>query len=769
MSSTSTRRGGVASAPRGAVQERDGPFRAMLDALPVAIYATDSAGWITYSNPAAAELFGRTPEPGTDRWCAGRKLYRPDGTSLTQAESPMAIAVREGRAVHGIELLVERPDGTRVLCMPYSMPLRGPDGAITGAIHLLVDITSWKRTEEELRDSEQRFMRFMHNLPGLAWIKDRDGHYVFANETAARAFARPLAELVGRTDHDIFPPATAAEFVANDREVLERDAGIQTVETLEHGDGSLHYSIVNKFPIPGRDGRTALVGGVAIDVTELKQAEEALRRSEAWFRTLAEASPALIWRLDPQGRLTYVNPPFLEYFDRPAQDVLDRGWQPLLHPDDADAYLAAVETAQRERSRLQATARVNHGDGDWCWIESYALPLLGDDGEYLGHVGTSLDITKRKEFERALSEADSRKDEFLAMLAHELRSPLAPIRNSIEIMRRMGAPGTGPVVDTLERQVRQLVRLVDDLLDVSRISRGRIELRRQRVDLRPIVHHAVEAVQPLCDAMGQALSVTLPADEILLDADPARLGQVFGNLLSNASKFSDRGGRISLDIEVTDAWAMIRVADEGVGIAPEQITRIFDLFTQVDTSADRAAAGLGIGLALVKTLVDMHGGTVEVSSAGIGCGSEFFVRLPLAIAAEPAETTVTNAPASHAPRRILVVDDNRDSADSLATLLRLGGHETAIAYDGLEAVEATVRFRPDVILLDIGLPGINGFEAARRIRQQHANRRPTIVALTGWGQDSDRRASHEAGFDAHLVKPVDDATLARLLAELGDG
>jgi PAS domain S-box-containing protein len=741
----------------------------MLDALPMAIYATDSAGRITYSNAAADELFGRTPEPGTDRWWAGSGLYRSDGTLLAHAESPMAVTVREGRAVLGVELLVERPDGTRVLCMPYPMPLRSPDGAITGAIHLLVDITNWKRTEEELRDSEQRFMRFMHNLPGLAWIKDRNGRYVFANESATRAFARPLAELVGRTDHEIFPSGTAAEFVANDREVLERDAAIQTIETLEHGDGSLHYSIVSKFPIPGRDGRTALVGGVAVDVTELKQAEEALRRSEAWFRTLAEASPALIWWLDPHGRLTYVNLPFLEYFDRPTQDVLDRGWQLLLHPDDADAYLAAVETAQRERSRLQATARVNHGDGEWWWIESYALPLFGDDGEYHGHVGTSLDVTERKEFERALSEADSRKDEFLAMLAHELRGPLAPIRNSIEIMRRIAAPGTGPVVDTLERQVRQLVRLVDDLLDVSRISRGRIELRRERVDLRTIVHHAVEAVQPLCDAMSQALSVSMPADEILLHADPARLAQVFGNLLSNASKFSDRGGCISLDVQVADASALIRVADEGVGIASEQITRIFDLFAQVDTSADRAAAGLGIGLTLVQTLVGMHGGTVEVSSAGIGCGSEFIVRLPLATAAGPAGAPVTSAPTSHAPRRILVVDDNRDAADSLAMLLRLGGHETATAFDGLQAVEAAGRFHPDVILLDIGLPGINGFEAARRIRQQHADRRPTIVALTGWGQDADRRASQEAGFDAHLVKPVDDATLARLLADLGDG
>jgi PAS domain S-box-containing protein len=763
MSSNPTRRD-------GAVQERDARLREVLDALPAAVYETDREGWITYSNAAAAELFGRTPGPGTDRWCASRRLFRADGTPLPHAECPMAIALREGRAVRGVELIVEKPDGTRIACMSYPTPLRAPDGTITGAINLLVDISGEKRLEDELGDSERRFMCFMDNLPGLAWIKDRDGRYVYANESAEKAFDTPIADLVGRTDDEVFPPGTAAEFIANDREALARDTALQTIETLEHSDGSIHYSIVSKFPIPGRDGRTVMVGGVALDVTALKQAQEALRRSEAWFRTLAEASPALIWRLDPDGSLAYVNPTFLEYFGRREDDILNEGWRPLLHPDDADCFLATVEGAQHDRSRLQATARVKHRQGGWCWIESHALPLFSDPGEYLGHIGISLDVTERKEYEHTLSEADARKDQFLAMLAHELRSPLAPIRNSIEILRRMAAPGTGPVMDTLERQVRQLVRLVDDLLDVSRISRGRIELRRERVDLCSTVQHAVEAVQPLCDAMGQALSVTLPADEVWLHADPARIGQVLGNLLSNASKFSDRGGRISLEVKVDGAWAAIRVADEGVGIAPEQITRIFDLFAQVDTTSDRAAAGLGIGLTLVQSLVGMHGGTVEVSSAGIGCGSEFIVRLPLADkASEPVAAAAEIALARHELRRILVVDDNRDSADSLALLLRLAGHETATAYDGLQAVEAATRFRPDVILLDIGLPRINGLEAARRIRQLQADRRPMIVALTGWGQDADRRASQEAGFDAHLVKPVDDATLARLLAQRGNG
>ena len=728
------------------------------------------AGRLTYFNSAAVELAGRTPELGSDLWCVSWRLYGPDGTAMTHAECPMAVSLREGRPVRGVELIVERPDGTRVVCMPYPTPLRRPDGTIVGGINVLVDISDRKRAEEDLRDIDQRFTQFMHNLPGLAWIKDRHGRYVYANEAAERAFAIPLGDLLGRTDRDIFPPSTADEFAANDLRVLDSDGSIQTIETLEHDDGAVHHSIVSKFPIQGRDGTTTLIGGVAIDVTELKQTEEALRRSEAWFRTLAEASPALIWRLDPAGDFTYVNPPYLEYFGRHEDELLDRGWFPLLHPEDASAYMAAVGTAQRERGRLQAEVRVRHRNGDWRWIESYALPLFSDDEEYLGHIGTSLDITERKRVEEALAEADSRKDEFLAMLAHELRGPLAPIRNSIEIIRRMAAPATEDVVQTLERQVSHLVRLVDDLLDVSRISRGRIELRRERVDIRTVVQHAVEAVRPLCRDLDQSLTVDLPAQPAFVDGDPARLAQVLGNLLSNSSKFTNRGGHISIGVEdvssAPPASVVIHVRDTGIGIAPEQIARIFDLFMQVDTSLERVSGGLGIGLTLVRTLVAMHGGTVEVRSDGVGLGSEFIVRLPRIDARSvPSRRYLSEIPAKHPARRILVVDDNRDSADSLCKLLRLDGHEVVAAYDGLEAVESAASFLPHIILLDIGLPKLNGFEVARRIRQRHAEACPVLVALTGWGQDSDRKASREAGFDAHLVKPVDDATLGRLLAE----
>ena len=772
----------------------DQGFRAVLDALPAAVYTTDAEGRVQYFNAAVVELTGRIPQPGSDRWCVSWKLYRCDGTPLARADCPMAVALREGQAIRGAEVIIERPDGSRVACMPYPTPLLDANGRVVGGINLLVDVSDRRRAESELRESELRFSRFMEHLPGLAWIKDRSGGYVYANDAAQLAFGKSLAQLVGRTDNEVFPPETAAEFAANDRQVLERDQGIQTIETLVHGDGSVHFSLVSKFPISAGDGLTTMIGGVAIDITGLKETEVALRRSEAWFRTLAEASPALIWRLDPDGRLAYVNPRCREYFGLPDDAVLDHGWRVLLHPADAAGFLDAVSAAQRDHVRLQFVTRVADRHGAWRWIDTYALPLFGEDAEYLGHIGTSLDITEHKLAEAALSDADRRKDQFLAILAHELRGPLAPMRSSIEILNRIGAaaqysrpvagvagsmpdPSTSMaalagVVGILERQVNQLVRLVDDLLDVSRISRGRIELRRETLDMRSIAEHAAEAVRPLCQARGQALEVELPGGAVWVDADPARLAQVLGNLLSNASKYTDRGGRIGLALETSPesqpGTAVIRVRDDGIGIETGQMSRIFELFTQVDTSLERVGGGLGIGLTLAKTLVGMHGGSIEVHSDGIDQGSEFVVRLPLVAAAarptQPAgaasESTVT------IQRRILVVDDNRDSADSLASLLRMGGHEVLAAYDGLEAIEADSAFRPELILLDIGMPGLNGLETARRIRRGHANGGPLIVALTGWGQQSDRQASKDAGFDAHLVKPVDDATLARLLAQL---
>ena len=367
------------------------------------------------------------------------------------------------------------------------------------------------------------------------------------------------------------------------------------------------------------------------------------------------------------------------------------------------------------------------------------------------------------------SEADRRKDEFLAMLAHELRNPLAPIRNALQIMRLTGgnAQAVASASEMMERQVGQMVRLVDDLLDVSRISRGKIELRRGRIELASAVNHAVEAPCSLVQLMEHDLIVTLPSQSLYLNADPTRLAQVVGNLLNNACKFTDIGGRISLTVEREGEQAVIRVRDTGVGIAAEQLPLIFDMFMQIDTSLERSVSGLGIGLMLVKNLVEMHDGTVEVHSAGVGHGTEFVVRLPIMLEATKPQPLkpIVSEPTTTTARRILIVDDNLDAAASLAMLLKITGNETHTANDGLEAVEAAATFRPEIVLLDIGLPKLNGYEAYRRIREQPWGKNIVVVALTGWGQAEDREKSRNAGFEGHMVKPVDFAALTKLLAD----
>jgi signal transduction histidine kinase len=381
------------------------------------------------------------------------------------------------------------------------------------------------------------------------------------------------------------------------------------------------------------------------------------------------------------------------------------------------------------------------------------------------------DMTERKEAEEALKLADRRKSEFLATLAHELRNPLAPITNSLEIMRLAGKDQA--VVEQglarMDRQVKQMVRLVDDLMDVARINQGRITLRRERVDLAAVIDQSAELSGPLAEKLRHQVTVTLPSESIFLNADPIRLAQIFSNLLNNACKYTEPGGRIWLTAERVGSDARIFVADSGIGISAEMLPHIFEMFRQVDHTLERSQSGLGIGLTLVKQLVEMHDGTIEASSDGLGMGSQFVIRLPLLVETHgPGSTAMATVPRDDGrvmvPRRILVVDDSKDNADSLAQLLRITGHEARQAHDGLEAIEAAESFRPEIVLLDIGLPRLNGFEACRRIREHEWGKTMMLIALTGWGQEDDHCRSMDAGFDKHLVKPVDFAILMDMLA-----
>ena len=514
---------------------------------------------------------------------------------------------------------------------------------------------------------------------------------------------------------------------------------------------------------------------------ELQEAVQVLSASQGRLQLATEVSGAGVFEWDIRNdRFTGENPEAYRIFGRTSEqakmsmaDFIERH----VHPEDIGTLRARLQEAMRPGERFHAEFRNRRGEGDdWRWVEVVGRFLFDADTKPSQLVGVITDVTERRELEdnlrrmaADLSEADHRKDEFLATLAHELRNPLAPIRNGIELLKRAdgGIAQTRGVVGVMERQMTHMVRLVDDLIDVSRITRNKLELRKQPVELAQVILVAVEASRPSIEAKEQQLTVSLPPTPVHLEADLTRLVQVLANLLNNANKFTDRGGWITLAAERQGSDAVITVADNGSGIPVDMLGRVFDMFTQLERTVDRSQGGLGIGLSMVKRLVELHGGTVAIRSGGAGLGSEVEVRLPTALSPLPAPFGSSfGARGQPQTRRILVADDNRDAADSLAEILRLIGHEVATADDGLDALAKFESFRPDVVMLDIGMPRLNGYEACRQLRQRTDGADVVVIAVTGWGQDEDRLRSQEAGFNLHLTKPVDPAAVEALLASL---
>ncbi len=504
----------------------------------------------------------------------------------------------------------------------------------------------------------------------------------------------------------------------------------------------------------------------------LESAQEQLREQAAQFQGLADAAPGFIWSTDAQGRFTFMSRRFEEFTGVPFEQLRAGGWQSVLHPEDCEVGAHLFLEAIRNRVPLSGRMRLRRADGTYRWIESSAVPLADDKSDpttgFRGLIGLSMDISDLVFAEQALREADQRKDAFLATLAHELRNPLAPIRNAVHILRTQGSPDTASrkLQDIVDRQVGQMARMVDDLLDVSRISRGKLELRRERVTLQQVIQGAVETSRPLIDQNRHQLEVVLPAKPLYLNADLTRLSQVFANLLNNAAKYTEASGRIKLLAEEHGAEVVVSVIDSGVGIPARQMANLFDLFSQGDNERRLAGGGLGIGLSLVKQLVELHQGRVMAQSEGPGCGSQFRVHLPLAedqSAVSPPEAAAPGQRSTAKRRRILVVDDSEAAALTLGTLLELSGYEPHLAHDGEQALAVAEACRPDAVLLDIGMPKLSGYEVCRRIRQQDWGRQVTVIALTGWGQEQDRRRTAEAGFNHHLVKPADPVALLKLL------
>ena len=501
---------------------------------------------------------------------------------------------------------------------------------------------------------------------------------------------------------------------------------------------------------------------------ELDTIAHALRASETRLKALFANAAVGIAELESDGELTLVNDALCEILGESRERLIGRGICEIAHGDDRDdieSLLRRLSLGHQET--FVGERRFVRRGGETIWVR-LAVALTRERGDQdTRAVAVIEDVTERKHAEEDLREADRRKDEFLATLAHELRNPLAPIRNSLHIFRMAGIqdPGVARVTDMMERQVQHMVRMVDDLIEVSRISRGKIELRKERVELASVLRNAIDTALPLVEAARHKLTVDVPTEAIMLDADPVRLSQVFANLINNSAKYTPEGGRIDVRVSVEGGVASVCVEDNGEGIPPNMLPRVFNMFTQVNTGA-RAQGGLGIGLTLARTLVHLHGGSIEARSEGVGKGCQFLVKLPLA---RPVETAaaVEVPKATHAHplehRRVLVVDDNHDAADSLGMLLEFLGAEVKIVNDGRAALEAMGTFHPTAVLLDLGMPGMNGLEVARRMREDPKFRKTTLVAVTGWGQREDRRRTHEAGFDYHLVKPADLGALQQIL------
>ncbi|MEZ4425697.1 MAG: PAS domain S-box protein [Gemmatimonadota bacterium] len=758
----------------GALEEAERRWRLLLDILPAGMYVCDADGRITFFNEMAADLWGRRPQTGeaAERFFGSFRLFRPDGTPLPHHETPMAEAVRGGPGCRSQEVVVEREDGERATALASVQPVRDESGKLNGAINVLADVTELLETQERLRRHEQR-LAFVLDAAGVGeWTVDLETGRMDCSERCRVNFAVPPGEPFDTYEH------VRARIHPEDRDAQER-AVAEAIRTgreyqaeyrLRPTDGPPRWILARGNVVSGPAGVPAEMTGITMDITDRKRAEERLRESEERFREMTDRLPLLVWAQGEDGEQIFVNNTFCRYFGVQRDEMKADRWMSLMHPDDPDtlAYATAFAAAVRERRPFRGRVRVRRSDGEWRWLESWGRPRFDAVGHYLGHIGVSADITERKFAEERLLEQDERKDLFLATLAHELRNPLAPLQSCLEILRLEAdeSERSRRTREVMERQLTTLVRLIDDLLDVARVSKGHMELRTSRLDLREAIQAAVELSRPLIERRGHALTLHLSSQPVWIEADSTRLAQVFGNLLTNAAKYTDSGGRIDVSLTQDEATVAVRVADTGRGIPPDRLAEVFDMFTQVHGRDDAGQGGLGIGLALVRKLVDLHGGRVEVESAGRDRGSAFTVHLPLAPQrsrerAVPAGEEIRHAP-SPARRRILVVDDNRDAAETLARVLTLLGHETHLAFSGASALTSAQALEPDAVFCDIGMPDMDGHEVARRLRaQQHDGL--LLVAITGWGTEDDRARALGAGFDLHLTKPIDAARAAQIL------
>lgn len=781
-------------------------FAALIEHSAAAIIPIDLAGIITAWNASAERLLGFNAAE-----IVGRHISALTPPELHDEQTAVLERLAAGQIVR-IETVRLRRDGKGIWVLITAGPIRDAAGTIVGFSAGMFDIHEAKVTQATLRAvaSRQSFLLQLGDL--LRSVVDPAeiqavacrllGERLNANRvyygdyeqdedhlTIQHDYHRDASSVAGRWRIEDYGLEVAQLFRAGRSVVVNNvDTSVLITAETRASYASLHIGACVGIPLvrAGRlvmmmavlqnEPRTWTTDEVALiqetaertwEAVERGRAEQRLRQSEERLRRALSIKTVGVISFRADGPVFDCNDAFLAMsgFDRADIEAGELTWQTLTPPEFYAPSLVAIHEFSSMGNTTPYEKQYFRKDGSRWWGLFAATRLPDGSG-----VEFIVDVTARKQLEASLREADRRKDEFLATLGHELRNPLAPIRNGLQLVH-LAAKHDAVLQRTIammDRQVTHLVHLVDDLLDLGRITAGKIELRRRIVSLKELIASSVEACRSVIEARRHALTVEAPDLDICVDADPDRLAQVMTNLLSNAAKYTENGGRIHVRVWQEDVDALIEVSDTGIGIPAFDLEHVFDLFSQVRTHQGRSEGGLGIGLSLVRSLVSMHGGSVRAFSEGAGMGSRFVVRLPIATLPLNIESSIApkhELPDTSPKRRVLIADDNVDSALSLAALLELDGHEVTTAMDGVEAVEKAKQLNPDIAILDLGMPRMDGLQAARRIRELACGSRITLVALTGWGQEKDRQRSEEAGFDCHLVKPIEPGALTKLVSQ----
>jgi PAS domain S-box-containing protein len=741
------------------------------------VIVTDAGGRVETMNAAAEALTAWSPRqtPGSHIEAVLPTRHPEHGSRVADAVR-QAIVTGEPVATTS-DIWLQSPQGGPDRIIEHTVaPIRGSEREVSGAVVILRDETDRRAAEAALEHGERRWKQITESLPQLVWTCDADGSCDYLSPQWAAYTGVPEQVQLGSGWLDAVHPEDRTRVVAAWEASFRSRQTFETNCRIRRSDGVYRSFQTRAIPLCSSDGGVTKWFGTNTDIEDTQQALERVRLSAERFRSLVTATISVVWSVDERGEMNGPQQSWSDYTGQREPDYQGHGWLDAIAADDRPAFLQAWQQGRLAAQLFRVSGRLWHADtAVYRHFEARGVPVLNADGSIREWIGKFMDIEEERKAERRvydlmteLREADRQKDEFLATLSHELRGPMAPIRNAAGVLAKVELPPPfDSARDAIGRQVTLMARLADDLLDLSRITANTFELRRQPVSIADVLELAMEIAKPAVSEAGHTLIVTMPDVPVWVDGDHARLAQVFANLVTNAAKFMAPGGRIAITAVVREAdWVTVRVRDWGEGLASEALPRIFDRFYQART-ARQGRAGLGIGLSLVKYLVERHGGTVSAHSEGPGMGSEFIVSMPVtanraaaSVSPEPSETAERR---SATQRRVLVVDDNVDSAQTLATLLQLNGYAATAVHSGADALKAVDASRPDVVLLDLGMPGMDGYEVCRRLRERHDRGKLVILALTGWGQERDIRRTRQEGFDHHVTKPVDLSELLTLI------